>query len=267
MSHNKPILIGSKALKRHIPSFPRGESSDLDLVMAEEGRKRGDSHISPEVYNALLPYCEDIGEFLLPSLGALYTLKVSHIFWKSPAIYWRKHMNDLIFLQRAGYDTFFPSLFKKLYEFWEVKKGKKPAYLNVPNEKFFTSAVPRKYVHDDIHEVMAYYEEPLYKRLKKDTSKALISKEMFDALPDFNKMRLVREEAYVTALERFIIPSNFTDDPQKAYIKSLNLLITSMCKGFFPLYIVLNYSKLLELDIDFVQKFKKGESKCRLVNH
>lgn len=266
MYHNKPILIGSKAFKHHLPHFPRGESSDLDLVLFEEGRKRGDCHVSPEVYTALLPYCEDIGEFLLPSLGALYTLKVSHIFWKHPALFWRKHMNDIVFLQKEGHDTFFPSLFKTLYKYWEGKKGKKPAYLNVPNEKFFTSSVSRKYVHDDIHEVMAYYEEPLYKRLKKDTSRALISKELFDALPDFNKMRLVREEAYVTALERFLIPSNFKDDPQKAYTKSLDLLITSMCKGFFPLYIVLNYSKLSELDIDFVEKFKQGEHRCQLVN-
>lgn len=272
----KPILIGSTAIARQVPDFYR-KPKDLDLVLSrplekEERRALGDAHGSPEVYNLLALHCTEHEDYLVPSLSALYTLKVSHIFWdrKNDPFFWAKHIRDIDWFQNQGAE-FFEGMYKELYAYWETKKGKKPAYLNVPNEKFFTKAVNRKYIHDDIHEVMAYGDEPMYKKLKKDPAKALLSKKMFDALAPHQKDMLVREEVYVTALERFIIPSNFSNDPKEgtsadvAYRRAVKLLVTSMTKSWFPLYIVLNYSRLKVPDIDYIQKFKNKESCCRLL--
>ena len=261
------ILIGSRAIKLQDPSFLRGDKSDWDYVLDDEltaslakGRGR-DVHHSKEVYWALHPYCKKSEVGLIPSLPALYTLKVSHAFWN---VHWGKTMSDIVWFQEKGVE-FLPELYEKLYAYWETRHGKKRAYLNMPNEKFFTKAVNRKYVHDDIHSVMAYYDEPMYKKLKKDMSKALISKSMFEALAPEDKDKTVREEAYVTALERFIIPSDFTSKPEMSYKRALNLLVTSMSKSWFPLYIVLNYARLKELDQDYVKRFREGESACQLV--
>lgn len=257
------ILIGSRAAKYLCPDFPRGEKSDWDWVTDEPGPKKGDSHYCEEVYSALLPYCQETELGLIPSLEALYTLKVSHAFWKS--IHWAKNMRDCVWFQEKGV-AFLPDLYKELYAYWEIRKGKKPAYLDVPNEKFFTSSVKRKYVHDDIHKVMAYYDQPLYMRCKKDLSRALLSRKMFESLSPLDKDRLAREETYVTALERFLIPSDFKESPLIAYSKATNLLVTSMSKSWFPLYIVLNYCRLKDPDIDYVKKFKEKEHTCQLIS-
>ena len=231
------ILIGSRAVKMQDPSFPRGDKSDWDYVLDDDltaslvkGRGK-DIHVSKEVYWVLHPYCHKTSDGLVPSLPALYTLKVSHAFWN---IHWGKTMNDIVWFQQRGIE-FLPELYEKLYGCWEARWGKKRAYLDVPSEQFFTKAVDRKYVHDDIHAVMAYYNEPMYKKLKKDMSKALVSKSMFEALAPEDKDKTVREETYVTALERFVVPSNFTIKPEMAYSRALEF-----GNSFLFLFIKLN---------------------------
>lgn len=271
------ILIGSRAIKTQNPTFPRGDKSDWDYVsndalitslMKDSGK---DVHTSPEVFNLLRPYCQvDDTLGFIPSLPALYTLKISHSFWDHPRGSWFKHTKDLIWFQNQGVE-FIPELYKELYRYWEKEKGKKKAYLNVSNEAFFTSAVDRKYVHDDLHMVMAYYDKPLYMACKEDQSKALLKRSLFEALSSEDKNRLAREEIYVTALERFLIPSDFSNSikegttPVLAYQRALKLLVTSMTAGWFPLHILLNLKDLQSPDIDYVAKFKEGEHKCRLV--
>lgn len=254
------ILIGSRAIDH--PDFPRKEGRDWDYVIDDEfiaKLSEYDTHASKEVYYALKPYCTMKSEGLVPSLEALYTLKVSHSFWN---IHWLKTMRDIEWFQKQEVE-FIPALHDTLYAYWETRHGKKKAYLNVDNEKFFTGSVRRKYVHDDIHYATCYYDEPMYRKLKKDLTKALISPRMFKELCHSDKLKLCREEAYVTALERFIIPNG--TEPKEAYRRSMNLLVTSMSRGWFPKFIVLNWRELKNPDIDFKAKFEENLVNVRLV--
>jgi len=257
------ILIGSRAIKYNRPDFYR-EPKDWDYVIDDElmaSLSRADTHCSPEVYNALKPYCTMTPNGLVPSIDALYTLKVSHSFWN---IFWLKTMKDIEWFQENG-AKFIPELYTTLYAYWEIKHNKKRAYLNVKNEEFFTKSVDRIYIHDDVHLAIAYYDEPMYTKIKKDASKALVSKSMFEALSLEDRFKTCREEAYVTALERFILPGKVTNS-EEAYKRAMHLLCTSMSKGWWPLFIVLHWKELQKPDIDYVDKFRRVEKLCRKIN-
>lgn len=263
-------LIGSKAIKYHFSDFR--VPMDTDYVTDERRKhelKEG-KRIEYFYYGdneALLEFDRPI-----PTVDQLYTLKVSHSFWP---INWRKHMKDILFLQEKG-AKLDKELFDKLYDGWVGYHGKKRAYLNVDNEKFFTSTVPREYVHDDIHKAISYYGDPLYNKVKRDVSKALISEKMFNELSHIDQIRLCREEIYATALERFLIkklPGLVTEnDISMAYGRACMLLVTSMTKGFFPLFIVLNWKELHRPDdhpflIKFLIGVQNGTVKRTKENH
>ena len=232
------ILIGSRALKQHYPDLRR-EPKDWDWVVADfdvpKTKRRGfEYHASPG-FAWLLANEKDVA-----SPDALYTIKMSHCFWN---IFWEKTMSDIVFLRSHGAKIIQP-LFDDLYAAWTVKHGDKKAYLKVDNEKFFTSAVKRTYVHDDLHRMVAYKDRPMFEYVKKDMNKAFIDKDLFNILPHDDKLILCREEIYVTALERFLIPSEFRYNSIAAYRGACRLLVTSMTKGWFPRFIVDNWEVL-----------------------
>lgn len=277
------ILIGSQATKFWYSDFPRDVSkSDADYAgelktnqIAPNKEQKTEFH-SSKVFDYLEPFPvisdKDAkilrDHFLKPDVDKnkervkssvrhaspdhLYTIKVSHSFWD---IHWKKTMFDITFFQNKGckLDEKFYNL---LYKEWEIKHGKKKVNLNVENEMFFTSAVKRKYIHDDVHAVMAYYDEPMFVKLKSDQTKAMLDKNLFDKLSFEDKYKTVREECYVTALERFLIPKDFKMNQQVAYEQAMKLLITSMTKGWFPKFIVENWKNLRIQDINFVAKFQ-----------
>lgn len=240
------MLIGSKAAKIHFPDFPR-EPHDTDYISENEIDK-ADCH-----------YCEGF-EYILNKYPnqdvappeVLYTLKVSHAFWD---IWWEKTMFDICFFQskKVNLDE---DLFKVLYKDWEKRHGKKKAYLKKSNEDFFIDSVQRTYIHDDIHKAIAYGNEPLYEKIKHDRSKAMTSYDLFLKLNDEEKLNLCREEIYVTALERILVPNEFQKHPFAAFKEAAKMLITSMTKGWFPKFIVENWLKIRTFKYDYVAKFK-----------
>ena len=234
------ILIGSRALKHHFPDIKR-KPMDWDWVVATKPVTKSrfvEYHSSPG-FAWLLENEKDIA-----SPDALYTIKMSHCFWN---IFWDKTMHDILLLRSRGAKIIQP-LFDALYADWTVKHGAKKAYLKVENSAFFTSAVERKYVHDDLHAMVAYYDRPLFERVKKDLGLAYVDRDMFDLLSHDDKIKLCREEIYVTALERFLIPSDFRYNGMAAYRGACRLLVTSMTKGWFPRFIVDNWEELMQPD-------------------
>jgi hypothetical protein len=151
---------------------------------------------------------------------------------------------------------FLPELFDILYPVWEEWYGKKKAKLNVSAEDFFNNKVLRIYDHDSIHRSIAYYDRPLYERILADGQDVMVDKAKFDCMPYDDKLKLVREEVYATALERQIIPSEYKMSPRAAYSWALRKTITDFSKGWFPKFIVLNYSHLYAPDIDYVNIHK-----------
>lgn len=243
------MLIGSKAAKHWFPDFR--DPQDTDYMLQDERVEGSDSKACWAFDKIIAKYQTNIAP---PDL--LLTLKLSHIYWDSH--WFDKTTHDIGFLQSKGCEVD-EEAYSWLYQNWEEIKGKKRAYLDKSNDEFFKDGVKRKYIHDNIHKSVAYYNEPLYERIKADSSKAMCSKNMFFNLSKEDQLKCSREEAYVTALERFLIPSDFKAGAYIAYRKSLKLLITSMTRGWFARFLAENFVDLKQkTDYPWVDKFKQN---------
>lgn len=247
------MIIGSTALKHWYPDLLR-EPRDVDAW--EESSQ-------PNTREREYRWCETFREirdlygspqFAPPDL--LLTIKMSHAAWSD--IHWDKTTFDIGFLQKRGARVD-ESTHIKLYQHWETLFGKKRAYLSKDNDTFFDDEVERRYVHDDLHRAIAFYGDPLYERLKSDLDKASCSRSLFMALSRADRVKCIQEEAFVVALERFLIPCDFAMSGYAAYRKALKLLATQMTKGWFA-RAILDY--WLDLSIkpthDFVSLFKSN---------
>jgi len=134
--------------------------------------------------------------------------------------------------------------------------------LNKSNEEFFDDYVKKYYIHDEIHEVVAYYERPLYERLKVDQSKALCQKDLWEQLSHEDKVKCVQEEAYVIALERFIIPNwiekNKNYPPKFAFHSALEKICTTLTSGYFRDFAIDNWPVVSNYELNFVERFKNA---------
>lgn len=260
------ILVGSEAAATHGIKLRRGAIKDVDFFSTEE-------HYSRETLQDTYPN-RDIEVFFHPelanydwsgttaSVNELYTIKISHSYWiHREGKAWRKHVRDAAFLKRAG-GNLIPELHTLLYRIWEQRFGKKPANLEQSPEDFFNSSVKRIYEHDSIHAAVAYFDGvPLFNRILRDGHEVAVDKAKFDNLPYDIKLKLVREEVYATALERKLIPSDFTVEAKEAYDYALTKTITSFTKGWFPLFILDNYEELREPADDFIATFYRNKDR------
>lgn len=244
------ILIGSKAARQWLPDFPR-EPADIDYITDEEAEQyEGFAYIQDQM--RIYSNYPDQQLAALPHI--LFTLKMSHIYYD---IWWDKTIFDIIWYKGRGFEVD-EELLKILGKDWEKKYGPKQINTNMSNEDFFMDNVKREYVHDDIHKAVAFYDEPLYRKVKKDLSKAALSKELFDNLDFKDKIKLCLEEINVVSLERFLIPKKFRMHPKTARYMACKQLITSMSKGWFPRFIVDNFRELFidNNDNTYIEKFK-----------
>lgn len=248
------ILIGSRALK-HWFSDSR-EPHDIDYFSTEK-IDGADTFWHPKLdeYHWL--------EDGIATVSELYTIKVSHAFWFHGDRKWWKHMHDVKFIQDKGLGYIIPELYDILYPIWEEKHGRKKAFLNTTPEDFFNANVDRIYDHDSIHRSISYYERPLFESILKDGESVMVDQAKFWDLSYDDRLKLVREEVYATALERILIPKNYIPSARAAYNYAMRKTITSFSKGWFPKFIVLNWSELYKPDVDYVQIHQ--ENKDRLV--
>lgn len=257
------LLIGSRAVSFWPVKYRNVEKSDYDIVTDQPevfAGKKNKYEIFKTSDNRAFESIDctievDVEGDLcgIPSLSDLYTIKLSHSFWN---IKWDKTMWDIAWFQKHNI-SYNPVLFDNLYRGWVELRGRKPANLNKTNEEFFTKTVDRRYEHDDLHRATCYGERPIYEQCKEDLSRAAISQAMFFDLPRDLRIKMVKEEAYAIALERYLIPKNFNFSEKIAYRNALRLLITSLSKGWFPKFAVLNWVDIRTLDYDYVSEFKK----------
>lgn len=250
------ILIGSEALKKYVDI--RRQPKDVDFFT--DGNSFPSSQFKDyKIENFSHPELSRwfLGEERTATLNELYTIKVSHIFWDLRNNSWEKHVHDIMKMQEAKANLDL-GLYTLLYSIWEERYGKKQARLNVEPEDFFKSSVRRVYDHDSIHASVAYYGEPLFNRILRDGSAVAVDINKWNALSQADKIKTVREEVYATALERQIIPSDYTYSPRAAYHWALKKTVTSFSKGWFPLFIVMNLSELWNPEIDYVARHKEN---------
>lgn len=253
------VLIGSSAMKHHFPDSR--EPKDIDYFCDEfqstsvNGKIRDERFWHPDL--VLWPW----GEIATPD--ELYTIKVSHAFWELKNRSWDKHMMDILFLQSKG-AKLIPELYAILYKIWEDTHGKKKVNLEAEPDEFFNDKiVKRVFDHDSIHESVAYYDRPLFERILRDNSDVAVDKSKWDAMDHEDKLKMVREEIYATALERKLVPSDYTSSPGAAYNWTLRKTITSLTKGWFALFVVENFKDLTKADVDYVKRHKDNAHKLR----
>lgn len=240
------ILVGSQALAKRRPGSIEPKDTDYFSDFPIPGAETF-YHPALETY----PWAEGT-ENSAATLDELYTIKVSHAFWELRNGSWGKHMKHTMFLKELG-ANFIPELYAILYKIWEERHGVKPANLEQEAEDFFGKTVTRIYEHDSIHAAIAYGDAPLFEKILRDGHGVAVSKEKFDNLSEGEKLNLVREEVFATALERQVIPAD-GKGWRGAYPWALKQTITSYSKGWFPLYIVLNFEKLCKNDVNYWQR-------------
>lgn len=202
------------------------------------------------------------GSMATPS--ELYTIKISHAFWEinGPAN-WNKHANDIIFLSRKQ-AKFIRPLYDTLLPIWKEKYAKHKTNLSQDKGDFFADAVKRKYDHDSVHRSVAYGDRPLYERILKDGETVAVDNSKFWAMDFETKLKLVREEIYTTALERILIPGNYRGSPGAAYYWALRRTATSLFKGDWALFLMLNLDRLRKPDGNYMKHHLNNEHKLIL---
>lgn len=220
----------------------------------------------------------------LPDLGVecriadpptLMAIKRSHLYYRH---FWHKHAEDYTFLKSKGVtlDDDHKKAMKARMEERAARDNYKVAKsLDTTNEQFFArsdKSVNRKFIHDDLHQAVAYGDRALFEQLKYDTARAKLEYDLFEKLKHEDKLRLVKEEAYVIGLERIIIPEWYTaftlekeglshklDYKSKAlfaYKYAIMRISTDLTKGWFRDFAIENYSDLCQPDADYINKFE-----------
>lgn len=254
------LIIGSTALK-HWYSEARNPK-DLDLISSKPKMLKETQHYWVDSFREILRLNKD-PDYIDPHL--LLTLKASHAGWD---IHWEKTMHDILFLKARGHKINV-DLYWKLVKDWKKVHGKSWATLKDKGvEDFFNDAVKRKYIHDDIHLAVAVHDEPLYFRILKSPDSVACSENKFNRLSHEDKINLVKEETWVTALERYLIPADFKFNYKIAYSRSLKKLITTMSSGWFKLWMIDNYQDIYQPgNKNFIDKFNLALKQNKIREH
>lgn len=262
ITKNKPFMkkMAPTSANKYSVRLKNTRAQHYEIEIAFKGSSKW--LLENEQHIAAGQFEDDCGNvFVVANTDILYATKKSHIHY---AIHYDKNMADYTLLKGvANSDAL--ERYKEYYDLrcQEIKDrvSKKPPKLNRTNKEFFDrsqNVVGYVFVHDDIHEAIKHYDRPVYEMMKTDFSKAWCEKDMFHNLPHLYKIRCVQEEAYVIALERYIVlrKGNF-DNPQLAYKAALQRICTTLCSGFFRDFAVEHYYEILNAyDNSYVDTFK-----------
>lgn len=245
------MIIGSTAVKHWHPDFR--VPSDLDIISTEKKMSREVQHYWIPEFEMLLKANKD-KEYLDADL--VLTLKASHANW---AIHWEKTMFDILFLKKKGHKINRP-IYEALVKGWRKIHGKESASLKGRTaDQFFDDAVKRKYNHDDLHRWVAYYDKPLYESIQPDPTTVECAEVLFKKLSYEDQIKMAKEEIFVTALERFIIPK-LPYSQGRAYNASLKKFVTTMSKNWMSLFLIENFDNLkYDRSDDYIGRFNKNK--------
>lgn len=179
------------------------------------------------------------------TLDEIYTIKVSHSYWELKNGSWDKHMVDILKLQDAG-AKIIPSLHKLLYSVWVETHGSKKMNLAQSAGMFFKDAVVRIYDHDSIHASVTRYDHPIYEDYLLPGEEVNMDMAKVWASDHSRIVELFREEVAATALERWLIPTNYKFSPGLAWKLALKKTITSLTRGKSAQFIVENFREFMK---------------------
>lgn len=138
------------------------------------------------------------------------------------------------------------------------------------NDFFKGGSNLRTYVHDDLHQAVAYYEKPLFTRCQPDPNKAWIDKNLFFNMSKEDQIKMAMEESMVIALEREYIPNRDNlrnmNRTQRIglYRKGMIKEIKDLSKGWFQDFMIDHILELEEPQWNFIEKFENALSNGEL---
>lgn len=245
------MLIGSRAIEKWVP-YPIKETTDYDIITDDPPSTdlkveihRPDQYLSQEFVDRFATdYNVRIGDKWYPicSLRGLSAIKMSHL---SLDHNWIKHISCFHKFLKPHFNP----------RDWELVEAREKITLDLARQKapslmmdnvdFFDDAVQKKYDHDWLHERVAFYDRPLYERLKfsHKLDLAWCEKDLWDQFSHEDKLKCVVEEASVIALERFLLPG-LVRTPVEAYNKALRKVCTSLTSGWFRSFAIWNWPEL-----------------------
>lgn len=249
---NPRILIGSKAIAWHFPDFPR-KPKDTDYAVKVEiksGRKDVEYLYNPVLFE------RGYGNQEVLEPNALYTLKVSHLFWD---IDWEKHLDDVIFLHDKGC-TLDYSLFKALRKFWEeYLPTVRRSDLKMTKEDFFTNKVNEDVdSHDDLHRELSAISglTPAFEDIL--VGEVEVCEDKWSNLSYWEKVRVVQEETCIMTLERI----KEGQPLRLMFQKQLNSCIMKHFPEFIAIFAIQNYKSITIIPdhyLEFGLKHLKNE--------
>ena len=248
----RPLLIGSRAsnLIRHRPD------SDYDVVWHEHIDCRNtETHMISDLGNdRLFQYATGETTFLpngmvvdmISDLGASI-VKRSHLHrevgFNKHIMMYHKHLKQFV----SSYTEDDRSYLKERTRLTMEKFFYPHPKLNKPNVEFFDDLVQKKYDHDYLHELFAFYDKPLYTRLQHDSTKAWCDKGLWESLSYDGKNKCVAEEVYVIATERFLVPKDWQYPCKLAFHAAMVKVCTTLCSGWFRDHAIDNFPTILDL--------------------
>lgn len=262
-------LTGSRAINCFYPNFRSHElygkskpkESDWDLI--GEGQELKGVEYAPEgLCNQEIcdKYASDLivdtptGPARVINPLGMMLMKRSHLH---RPIDFEKHIRDYHFLKTRLSDQIdddYLSLLAKRTAETKLKYGDKHPSLKQGKKEFFDDYVSKKYEHDDIHYATCYYNEPIYERLKLDKDTVFCQRDLWEKLSHEDQIRCVREEAFVIAIERKLIPKP-KFPPSFAFGWALFRICTTLTSGWFRDFAIENWVEIKNHNCDFVQKF------------
>ena len=245
----KTMLVGSKAIKYHVPTSKR-TPHDTDYFTTDISKVtpiKGVDYF--EIPNSVIDYSEVI------SLNDLYTLKISHTIRD---LFYYKHLSDIRMLQNLGCKVN-NNLLGRLTIFWDTMKGsRKTPNFEQENEEFFNDNVKREYNHDELHIFFMYNDRPMFEYIKENQNNASVSIEMFNKLNLTDKYKVVLEEAFVLAYERYVIGKRKVNTKRYAFNLAMQDLITRLLPQEIALFALSNYNQIDAYYKDFNKFIKES---------
>lgn len=255
------ILIGSRALAFGNDDFKVKQDADWDIISSEpienfpeDLRGKYEWHDRDFLNNASFDaYCEPTLYFIegkqlwYLNLAGLAIIKRSHL-WRD--IDFDKHITHyhrFINFPRSLWTQRMNTLYQQRLSLTKATFPQRQPNLMQSKEDFFDDAVKKVYEHDYLHELVAFYKDPLYTRLLRSPALAWCEEDKWKRLTELEKDQCVAEETMVIAIERFLLPGNWQMPSKLAYMKSLRKVCTALCSGWFRDHAIDNYPSVVRL--------------------
>jgi len=251
----KNLLIGSRALAYWNPSVRLSSDTDWDIISTRpiQGTEWHDRDFLNNAVFEEFTHKEHVIDFYGHKLHVvnpwgLSIIKRSHLWrdlsFQKHITHYHKHLQGY---RRQQYNTFMENALQERIALTMQAFPQGHPSLKKSVDEFFDDYVTKKYNHDYLHELVAYYDKPLYTRLQRDASSAWCEKDLWDELSIDDKIKCVAEETQVIAIERFLVPKDWQYPVRHAYIKALDKVCTTLCSGWFRDFGIDYYPEIFNL--------------------